>query len=423
MIGDSTRKAGSEVPVVCGLCGTRMYASKALIGTAVRCPDCHSETVVPEPPPPPKKVKSEFTGDEFQLKDVGSLGTEVEQVTLNCVGCQLLMRAKVIHVGKDFACPNCNTVNVVPSPTSKTNLPIPDTSDITLDEEPPVNVDPAHKEFADRLMTVATEEVIRKEEERPKPPAFPFLTGVYSFPFQLNVFPLWFCVSVAVMIALAMADMVDSLMSAVSVASILAIFISIAISLVTLITFGVFAPHLLWIVEYTAAGYSKSPHSPSHDLIERMRAMLFLINSIGLSVIPGILFFIFSQAVGGLHWLCFLAGLLLLPLILLSMLQADSVFTPYSRKVAASVRAFGGSWLKFYSQTLCAAMLLFALTILCLDVNPMLARLVICVGLSWYAVLYARLLGRLAWVIGDRDSAGSDGERDRNDTSSPGGCR
>jgi len=65
----------TEVPVVCRLCGTRMYAPLAKIGETIQCPDCHTvnEILGPKKPPQPKKPGPTLDdAPDFGLGDPGT---------------------------------------------------------------------------------------------------------------------------------------------------------------------------------------------------------------------------------------------------------------------------------------------------------------------------------------------------------------
>ena len=54
-----------QIPVVCSLCHTRMHADESQVGSVIVCPDCQTETLVPEVPELPP---------EPELQDVGEYG-------------------------------------------------------------------------------------------------------------------------------------------------------------------------------------------------------------------------------------------------------------------------------------------------------------------------------------------------------------
>ena len=47
----------ANLPVICPLCGTRMYATRQQMGQTMVCPDCLESVVVPDQAPPQRKPK------------------------------------------------------------------------------------------------------------------------------------------------------------------------------------------------------------------------------------------------------------------------------------------------------------------------------------------------------------------------------
>ncbi len=49
------RRGIANIPLICPLCGTRMYATPQQVGQTMVCPDCLESVVVPDQAPPPRK--------------------------------------------------------------------------------------------------------------------------------------------------------------------------------------------------------------------------------------------------------------------------------------------------------------------------------------------------------------------------------
>ncbi len=49
------RRGIANIPLICPLCGTRMYATKEQVGQLMVCPDCLESVAVPDLSPPPRK--------------------------------------------------------------------------------------------------------------------------------------------------------------------------------------------------------------------------------------------------------------------------------------------------------------------------------------------------------------------------------
>ena len=65
------------IPVLCGLCGTLMYAEKSQIGTKIRCPDCETYTTV-TPPLDSFETPEPSLGDGYNISDTSDAPTVIE---------------------------------------------------------------------------------------------------------------------------------------------------------------------------------------------------------------------------------------------------------------------------------------------------------------------------------------------------------
>jgi hypothetical protein len=330
------------------------------------------------------------------------------------------MHAQLEHVGKRVKCPDCGTITLVPRPPEKkASFRAPDANDVLIEAAPPPLVDEKRKEIADRLMAQATDEVEVKERERPQPPQNPLRDGIYSFPFYSNVVPLWVGTAIALLVDAAIFDALIDVIKAGGYASIMAAFFAPILAIVTLSIIGMVAPHFLTIIEYTAEGYDKVPYWPSQDLLSRGRAMLFGINALAMSTMPGMLLVGLLRPLGIPLQLGLISTVLLLPLVVLSMADNDSVFAPFSKFVFGSVQRHYNNWTKFYLHVILLAIGIVAIDYLVWTAGPgrgisasmtdtgslhaHVSRAITFVSVCVYAVIYCRLIGRLGWILGQEE--------------------
>jgi len=108
------------IPVVCGVCRTRMLATEDQVGRPITCPDCGTTAIVP--PPPPARPKHDPVADvegEYSLAaepgqpPSGSVADE-EQYAVNCPVCHTRLYATPDQAGKKMLCPDCRREFVVP---------------------------------------------------------------------------------------------------------------------------------------------------------------------------------------------------------------------------------------------------------------------------------------------------------------------
>ena len=326
------------------------------------CPDCDARNRVIKPEKTPGPFTTSYTGDEYRLADDHSPAPHhpvTDLIKIVCGTCYTLMHARPEHVGKRVKCPDCGTITVVPRPAEKKPaFRAPDVSDVMVESGPPPMVDEKRKEIADRLMTQATEAVEIRARERPRPPKDPLRDGIYQFPFYPNVIPLWVGASIAILLDVALLDALIDIIRGGGYASIMAAFLAPIVAIFTFCIIGVIAPHFLTIIEFTAEGFDKIPYWPSQDLLSRGRAMLFGINALAMSTMPGMLIVGPFRSLGVPLQLGLISTVLLLPLVVLSMAENDSVFAPFSKFVFTSLRRHYEPWSRFYIQVV---LLTFAL--------------------------------------------------------------
>jgi DNA-directed RNA polymerase subunit RPC12/RpoP len=406
-MSDSSATRPVEVPIVCSVCHTRLMAPASQLGQTIRCPDCHSPNRVVAPPPPPlPPPPPRYTGDEYRLRDEGEPAASAsELVRLLCSRCSTMMYARVEHVGKRLKCPDCGTVNAIPAPqpTAAPFVP-PDAHDLILDAAPPPTADLRRKEIADRLMAQAMEEVAQKESKRPQVPDRPLRSGIYRFLFYPSTLALWLLFAGGMVACLAIGHVITDVLRDGGYGSILAAFLVPVMSVMTIGLLGLAAPHFLTIIEHTADGHDRIPDWPSHDLLSRIRAILFWFNGLAMSTAPGML------AVTALRLIHvpvsptfgLISTIVLFPAVMLSLLINNSVVYFYSPLVFRTFSRHRSAWLSFYAQTvgLAAVLVLFTVTIAWSTPEAStIADFCVLVPLAMYVTVYCRLLGRLAWVF------------------------
>ena len=165
-----------------------------------------------------------------------------------------------------------------------------------------------------------------------------------------------------------------------------------------------FAAHcMLAIVEETSAGADQILSWPESDWREWMWHFLHVGYVLAVSISLG---FVLGQLAGlwlpqG-GWVWPLAVFLLFPILLLSSVDANSPFVPLSRRVRRSLIRVGWAWLIVYvlSGLLWAALLgaLWGLAELHEFLAPVLGAPLLAAAL----LIYARLLGRLAWRVANQ---------------------
>ena len=380
-----------------------MHVSESQIGRQIRCPDCHTKTTVKRPPQPLTSPKPKYSGDEYQLQAGQGQPTSKDSHTYTkvvCRVCETKVSVRVEHIGKRVKCPDCDTANLVkPPPIKKRDFQLPNASDITLESAPPP-IPSKQKEIADRLMAEAREQEAEKQSNNPQPTS-PVETKLLPFVFRLQILPFWIGLSVGIVGLWALVDMTNSLMANISLASVLGIVTLILTGIVAIMIVAIAVPQLISIVSFTSQGYDRIPYWPSQDLPDRAWAVMFAINASTMAAAPGMLLATFLHPLGVPLWAGLLPFLFLFPFIVMSMMESNSAFVPYSPNVREQFATHRHSCRQFYLQS-CGLGAIFAFAIASAWLlNPYLGRLVFAVSFSIYAAIYAQLLGRLAWILGE----------------------
>ncbi len=120
--------------VVCGVCGTRMYATPRQVGQEIQCPDCGTASIVAAPAPkpvPPADDKAKTPPEDYPLYDgEGQPPPERQEIYRHyipvvCPICHTRMLAPPEQVGQRLICPDCETPSIVPPPEDVTHEPLP----------------------------------------------------------------------------------------------------------------------------------------------------------------------------------------------------------------------------------------------------------------------------------------------------------
>ena len=397
-----------SIPVVCEVCNTRVYVTRAQIGQTVACPDCFTRNRVKPLPKPVAPPKPKYTGDEYRLaRDPKKRNPSTNLVSVTCGTCSTMMYARREHVGKRIRCPDCSDLTLIRPPRiSEKKFTPPDVSDIQVEAAPPPDIDEKRKDFADQLMAEAEAEVERKRSEEPIPPQRPLRDGLYHFPFYFNVIPLWLGMGTVALINFALLVTVRELINSGGLSSILAAFVVPILTLGVFGSLGMISPYLLSIVEFTAEGHDKIPHWPSQDLLSRGYSTLTIFNAFTVSALPGMLVVTTLRLIGlpVPSFVGLITTIFLMPLVLLSMLWNGSAFVPYSDIVFKSLRQTMRSWQSIWLQLSLVGLLVIGIELgIQIAIDPTVAICVSVFTVSIYVLFLHRLVGRMGWIISQID--------------------
>jgi hypothetical protein len=183
---------------------------------------------------------------------------------------------------------------------------------------------------------------------------------------------------------------------------IVGVFVGLVFGTVLAFTLMYFPPIMMSITEVTATGRDKIEFSGS-DFLDRLHVLLLIFNAAAFGSMPGLLA---VSVMGVSKWLGLGTTIFLFPICLLSMLEAASPWKLYSGRIHRSFSTASGSWLMFYATTvpMTAGSMLLIGSIFGAD-EKWIALGALALLFPIVSVMYFRLLGRLALMIGEAEAA------------------
>lgn len=432
------RRRPALVTFECSLCQTRISARTADIGQEVKCPDCGRKNVVPPPPKPKVRVTpAAMDGEQYELAERDEEFERIEPaaalqlIPVECRLCQTLMYATPDRVGQELRCPDCGAMTKIRPATvakPKASVLMPDGQDYVLDPKSkptkryvpvPVAARDAEIHSHVRATTVGPDGrlIVQKTEfERPERPKCPLISGVWRMLFTQEIIARW--VMMSILFGAAAWLILDSIMTpVVSVAAIAGMMLMLAGvgMLVLWLTFA--APTCLTIIAESAEGHDRFMDAPSWSPLDwlgetvQFAAAVGCAGGIGAAITWALS--ASAQAAGvalpreAMAAIAALGPVLVLPLALLGTMLENSAFAVISPRTISTVFKCPGPWLLFYveSALLVAAAVAACLVVVAAHENGLIALPFIIMGA---AVVYMRLLGRLAWWISEATAVEED---------------
>ena len=167
----------------------------------------------------------------------------------------------------------------------------------------------------------------------------------------------------------------------------------------------------------------KSPNGRPEALLELAGDALAFALAVFYSILPGLVLFGLAGALGmplETRWIFLgLSLYLFFPSVQMSILESDSLSTPLSQPIVASIRKEFLLWFTFYLSSFALA-LMVAITLAGLRLQFPTIGLMFLSALWVLALfLYFRLLGRLAWACQVRPLEKSDEDEKADEVKSP----
>jgi hypothetical protein len=225
-------------------------------------------------------------------------------------------------------------------------------------------------------------------------PKWTFFSGVFTFLFQPNVANHWLMLTGYVLLTL------FPMFPAFSYGAIGLLIFGMIFTIVVISTISFAAGCLLPIVEQTAHGNDEIDF-PQLSVSERVVPFGYLVFLAAVAMAIGWGFgwgfgLVLGPAIGS--FVIVATAYLMFPFLLLSVLEAGSIWQPISGPVARSLVTQTRGWIVFHLLTGGMLALLGLITVGGLAISPVATAIIGAPLWAAWWLLYARLLGRLAWL-------------------------
>jgi DNA-directed RNA polymerase subunit RPC12/RpoP len=404
------------VRVVCATCRAVLHPRVEKAGRQVRCPDCYSAVLVPQPPKPeaaPKQRELGEYGVREALAPARSESADANIFLVLCPKCQARLHPRRSHAGRRARCPDCETVFVIPPPPkTEKSKPLPLPGKYAMGEAPK-RVEP---EF--HYLTVD-----RVREPEPDPLAPPetgwFFRGVFTFPWWPGAWARWTILSLLLVPALFMTGVVLLLAGGSVNQGMTAVpYLMLPLMWLWVWALSYAAGAFVAIVQDTGSSNDEVTSWSEGDWRERVGTMLYVGLHLGLSLAAasaiGWPVGVFTEPLWGAV-ATGLAANLLFPLFMLSSMEADTLLTPYSPVMFGSLLKTPGGWLIVYIESLLSLALACVLMGAGMYFVPVLTIFLAAPLLAAVIFIEARLYGRLAWHIGQLETKRKRRKRKKRD--------
>lgn len=417
------------VPVVCSLCRTRMYARPEQIGQQLTCPDCGTHSPVLAPRPAAAAIERADPG-EYDLREPREFGdptaiavntpaepavpaarqppVAVAVVLVTCPLCHTRLHPPRADCGKQITCPDCGTQMVVPAPKSARRQSTPDLVAGQYDmRRAPVAALP-------QVAMLLSAQAVPTGAPPDEPPRWTMFSGVFSFPWQPEARLRWLYMTMGYWVAGGVALFSTGGMDGSFAGTVGAAVLGIVVLFALLWSDSLAAACLLSVVTSTAAGVDVVEEWPEIDWREWLWPLLLVIQVLVLSSGPayGLYWIVWSAGAGDLA--AQLSGSALFavtfPLLLLSVIENGSALAFYSPPVLRSAVRLPHYWLLFHLETLLPLGSLAAIAWLAIARWSFVIALAAAPILAAWVLIYARLLGRMAWHVGELAQRATDDE-------------
>lgn len=401
------------IAVTCDKCQARLHPVATDAGQRITCPDCGATIVVPSPAlprsPQGKTAKSaprvaptyRVSGyDQPGMKAGKSSGpVKPKYMLVLCPVCSARLHPRIEHAGRRVRCPDCETRFVVPpyQPAAERGA-----------EPVAIEAYNVGAEVQRRHVERQFVQVQLSSEPVPLPdlPRWTFFSRVFTFPWRGGALRCWIMMSVGLWLCGLMlsvilpavgvvGDHIPEPMLVVGAGFILLVFIWIAA-----MTWMFSSAAMMATIEETASGADRIESLPTLDWREWLFPALVLGFIFATTLAAGSgLDILLRSTVGAIPEAIAAAVFMLFPILLLSAMESDSVVAPLSLPVLRSLFTYWWTWGMFFVLAGLLGAAVVVPTYVLADVGLRGALIYAAPATAAAMLIYARLLGRLAWRI------------------------
>lgn len=429
------RIAPQRFTVACRLCETRVEVTERHIGKKLKCPDCGALTPIKRPEAKPEAKRPQaMDGWQYEVYEgedqpwaADLIAKQKETVPVACRLCGTLMHVPPSVIGKLLVCPDCGAKTRVEPPAPKGEKPklAPPGKEYQIDESEASPEPIQHHLYEEKSENppAGFRELVearkRRKSGRPTPPRFALIVGVMKMWRTSGMLLAGVGFSFTLLALVAIGGIVLSMLSGGGMGAAMGIvFVPIPLCLGFLWAAAFSVVYIELIVE-SSEGNDTIQSWPQIDIHQLSGPIAYTLMAAIVAFIPGWL--IGEQvlpilgderlAEPGVAYLASMLGAwIAYPVIQLSQLELSSVFGVLSLKVLRTFGLAPMSWAFFFFETAIMAATIWGAGWLISEITPF----SLVGALSWLAgmalilpfflLMYARLLGRLSWIVANAEA-------------------
>jgi DNA-directed RNA polymerase subunit M/transcription elongation factor TFIIS len=357
-------------------------------------------------------------GEATALPPTPPAGPPAQEFRVKCQVCDTMIYVTTDEIGTTKKCPDCYTSFEVQKPAAAKLKPVvdvmQDADDFALSEPvervvfKDLEADLTGRTVEQQHVEKAEEERKTRQAKRPKLPQQPLWTGVFRF-LASGEAMLAMVFIAGIFWTLAMVSLVGV---AYGAGGGLGVFISMicAVAVMALVlTGGAYAAVVgLRVLQETAAGADTIESWPDLAFLDWCMEAIYVAVAFAYSMTPGIVISWFMNRIGLSPAVGFVVSMVSLfaffPIVLLSLMEADSLAAPLTRPIRVSLDKDRSHWMVFYLESV-AILIIMLLAAALIYAKSWLALLLAAAVWSFCWMVYFRLLGRLAWIAGTHQNA------------------